>query len=98
MVFSIFFILKRNFRNNYKLIEETKDGQHVRTIVLSEEVSFLNKASIMVELSNVQEESSVIIDGSKCKEIDLDVIELLRDFIDVTSKEKKINVTAINIP
>jgi MFS superfamily sulfate permease-like transporter len=98
MAVSIFFILKRNYRNNYNIKDENIDGKLTKKIILSEEVSFLNKGSILEQLASLEENSSVIIDGSKCHEIDYDVMELLQDFVHVTSKEKNIHVRTIQIP
>ena len=95
---SIFFILKRNYRNNYKVKNVENDEGVVREIILSEEVSFLNKGSILEELGSLSKDSSVLIDGSKCHEIDYDVLEILENFVNVTSKEKNIKVKTIHIP
>ena len=60
---------------------------------LSEEVSFLNKASIKDTLADIPVNSNIIIDASNCTYIDYDVMEVIKDFLDVQSKEKNIAVT-----
>jgi carbonic anhydrase len=91
--FSIFYILKRNFKNAYHFNKESFHTGDIITIRLSEEVSFLNKASIKQTLADIPENSSVIIDASNSTYIDYDVMEVIRDFIKVQSKEKGTTAT-----
>ena len=49
-------------------------------IQLSEDLSFLNKASIMHMTKLIPNDVHVIIDASKSKNIDIDVMEILEDF------------------
>lgn len=99
MAIAIFFILKNNYQNNFMANAEKKDLENTGslTIVLSEEVSFLNKGGIADMLEAMQPNSRVTIDGSKCKSIDYDVLEYLNEFSSFTSKNKNIKVELINI-
>ncbi|MGJ8661209.1 MAG: SulP family inorganic anion transporter [Bacteroidota bacterium] len=94
IVVSIFYILKRNFHNDFKKIE----NENGLTIVLSEEVSFLNKGGILNAISSLKNNGSVTIDGSKCKSIDYDVLEELHEFITKNAPVKSIKVELVNIP
>lgn len=95
---SIFYILKSNFKNAYHFKKETYHSGDVITIKLAEEVSFLNKASIKELLSNeIPENSKVILDGSNSKYIDFDVLETIKDFINIQAKEKNIVAEVIGI-
>jgi MFS superfamily sulfate permease-like transporter len=80
MLFSIFYLLRTNMRNPffYK-IQEEGDKKNIR-IKLAEEVSFLNKASIQVVLSNIPKETNVIIDGTNSRYIDPDVLETIFNY------------------
>ena len=62
-------------------------------IHLAQEVSFLNKAAIKQTLSHLPENSKLLLDATDTFNIDHDVVQLIRDFILVTSKEKNITVT-----
>jgi carbonic anhydrase len=93
---SIFFILRKNFHNNFTV--ETNNQEQETRIILSEEVTYLNKGSILQSLEGIKENSSVIIDGSRCKAIDYDVLEIIQEFKDFTTREKKIKLKTINIP
>lgn len=93
LAISIFYILKKNFKNNFKK-EQTNNEIKV---TLSEEVTFLNKAGIIEILEAIPKNSKLIIDGSNCKSIDYDVIELLSEFQVYGSKNKNIQLQMINI-
>lgn len=98
MVVAIFFILRKNYRHSYhyKKEQHPKHGEVVE-LRLSEEVTFLNKASIQLSLSEVKENSTVIIDGSHSVEIDHDVLEIIQDFKLHTAPAKNIKVETIGI-
>jgi carbonic anhydrase len=98
MVISIFYILRKNYRNNYQLQQSTNEDKNAIQIVLSEEVSFLNKGSILETLTAIPNGSHVTIDGSKSREIDFDVLEVIQEFKQFTAPERNINLITINIP
>jgi MFS superfamily sulfate permease-like transporter len=95
---STFFILRKNYRNAYYAIEEKFLGTDVIRLVLSEEVTFLNKANISYTLDHLPSKSKVVIDGSRSVNIDHDVLEIIQEFNDHGSKAKNIDVRLINIP
>lgn len=97
IIIAIFYILRNNFRNSHKHITDIeKKNSHV--IELAEEVSFLNKGSILQILKNIPENSKVIIDGSKSTCIDFDVIEVIKDFqINAKSKNISLTIKGINL-
>jgi len=80
MLLSVFYLLRTNMRNPffYK-IQEEGNKKNLR-IKLAEEVSFLNKAAIQVVLNNIPRETNVIIDGSRSRYIDPDVLEVIFNF------------------
>ncbi len=93
LVVSIFFILRANLKLAYFFQKEEYHEGEVITIQLAQEVSFLNKAAIKQTLNHLPEGSRVIIDASQTFYIDHDVLELIRDFINIGSKDKDIQVT-----
>ncbi len=97
MVVAIFFILRSNLKTDYELFHEKNDGVKKIRLVLAEDVSFLNKGSIGKALKEFEPDSWVIIDGSKSKYIDHDIIEIIRDFT-VNAHIRDINVEVIGIP
>lgn len=96
--FAIFYILRKNFRNNYTTQISEHNGEKTLSIVLSEEVTFLNKASILQVLSQVNPGGRIILDGSKCTAIDYDVLEIIQDFKNFGAQEKNIQLEIIDIP
>ncbi|GAB5539145.1 MAG: SulP family inorganic anion transporter [Salibacteraceae bacterium] len=72
-------ILWRNFSIPFSFSEKIEPGKPIE-IQLSENVTFLNKASIMEALKAIPENSEVTIDASSCHYIHPDVIEIIRDF------------------
>jgi MFS superfamily sulfate permease-like transporter len=87
---SVFAVLYGNMRNSYYFHkEEHHDGELIR-IHLSEEVSFLNKASIKLTLDHLPKNTTVIIDAKDTHYIDHDVLELIREFKEVQAPQKNI--------
>lgn len=78
----IFYTLRHSYRNSHYMKETvtTEEGHEVHHLVLAEEVSFFNKASVIKELEQIPENSKVIIDCTNSKSIAYDVVELIRDF------------------
>jgi MFS superfamily sulfate permease-like transporter len=95
--FGIFYTLRHSYRNSHymKDIITTEEGHEVHHLVLAEEVSFFNKASVITELENIPVNSKVIIDCTKSKSIAHDVVELIRDYRS-NAKLKNITVETIN--
>jgi carbonic anhydrase len=91
LVASIFAILLGNLKNSYYFHKKKHHEGEVIHIYLSEEVSFLNKASIKLTLDKLPENSDVIIDANKSNYIDFDVLELIREFKDIKAPQKGIN-------
>ena len=92
----IFYTLHHSYRNAYYMKDViTKDNSHqIHHMVLSEEVSFFNKASIIQALDAIPTNSTVIIDCSKSKSIAYDIVEFIRDYKN-NAKLKNINVKTI---
>lgn len=91
MIVAIFYILRDNFRNSHQHITDT-ENKNSHVIELAQEVSFLNKGSILQIIKDIPEDSKVLIDGSKSTSIDFDVIEILKDF-KTNAKSKNISLT-----
>lgn len=96
MVVAIMHILWNNFRIPYHFDFDTyKPGDPIR-IQLAEEVSFLNKASIMNTLNRLPNDSEVIIDGSASKRVHPDILEIIDDFKE-NAKTRNIQVSTVNV-
>jgi MFS superfamily sulfate permease-like transporter len=96
LIAAVFAILHGNLKNSYFFhSEKHHEGETIR-IHLSEEVSFLNKASIRETLDHLPENSTVVIDASNTRYIDFDVLELIKEFRDIKAPLKQINCTLEN--
>ncbi|HSZ24384.1 MAG TPA: SulP family inorganic anion transporter [Cytophagaceae bacterium] len=94
---ALFFILRRNVLNPYVYNKQDSSYGVKVKIELSEEVSFLNKASILYKLSRIPKNAHVVIDGSKSKFIDDDILEIIEDFkINAPSKNIKIELIDVD--
>jgi MFS superfamily sulfate permease-like transporter len=80
MVVAIFHILWNNFKTPYHFDpREYTNGEPI-LIQLSEDVSFLNKASIQRTLNEIPDNAHVIIDASKTKTVHPDILEIIENF------------------
>jgi len=95
LVASAFAILYGNLKNSYFFHKEKHHEGEIIRIHLSEEVSFLNKASIKLTLDHLPENSTVIIDATYSKYIDFDVLELIKEFHKIKAPSKNINCVLI---
>lgn len=97
LLFGIFYTLRHSYRNSHHMKETitTEEGHQVYHLVLAEEVSFFNKASVIKQLEEIPGNSRVIIDCTKSKSIAHDVVELIREFR-VNALSKNISVETIN--
>ncbi|MBA3898784.1 MAG: SulP family inorganic anion transporter [Bacteroidetes bacterium] len=80
MAVGIFIILRHNYRNPFYFNSEDRKEGAPYDIILSDEVTFLNKGSILQQLNNIPDNSTVVLDGTRSKVIDFDVREIVRDF------------------
>jgi SulP family sulfate permease len=97
ILLGIFYTLRHSYRNSHHMkdVITTEEGHEVHHLVLAEEVSFFNKASVIKSLDAIPVNSKVIIDFSKSKSVAYDVVELVQDYR-INAKTKKITVETIN--
>ncbi len=97
VAFAIFYLLLNNYRNAYD-VKDVSNSPHDHHIVLSEEVSFLNKGGIMQMLNSIPENSKVLIDATRSKHIHRDVIEIIQDYLVHARTMKNIEVEVKGLP
>lgn len=97
MIVGGFYALLHSYRNSYHLkdVITSENGQQIHHLVLAEEVSFFNKASVVNALDSIPANSKVIIDCTNSKSIAYDVVELIKEY-EINSKTKNITVEKIN--
>ncbi len=80
LVVAIVQILYINYKIPYHIDpEKIKPGKPVK-VELSEDVSFLNKASILRTLNALPDGTHIVLDGHKARHIHSDIIEIIEDF------------------
>jgi MFS superfamily sulfate permease-like transporter len=82
LLVAVLFILYNNYKKPFLFdaSEHFEDGKiHLQ---LAEDVTFINKASIQRTLTKLPDGSKVVIDASKTINMDLDVCEIIQEFIE----------------
>jgi MFS superfamily sulfate permease-like transporter len=92
IVISIIFVLKGNLKRAYNFRKEEYADGDVIHIDLAQEVSFLNKAAIKSTLSEIPENSRVIINAHDTVYIAHDILDLLREFKTTRAIDENIKV------
>jgi MFS superfamily sulfate permease-like transporter len=97
MAIAIFYILRQNFRNPYFVVgDSVQQPDDEIYIKLSEDVSFLNRATIMKTLSEIPNHTKVTIDATNSANIDFDVYEIIRDFEEnAVHRSIKVNIVGL---
>ncbi|MFT5861309.1 MAG: MFS superfamily sulfate permease-like transporter [Flavobacteriaceae bacterium] len=91
LVVAIFIILRNNYKIPYEMNRENLAGKESIEILLSEDVTFLNKASIQKSFMEIPDNTLVKIDASKNRFIHHDVVEIIEDF-QINAKSRNIEV------
>ncbi len=81
MAVGLFFVLRANYHSAFTL---TRDGRNY-LLRLQKDVSFLNKAQLRNLLEDIDENSFLMIDGTRAGFIDQDIMETIQDFIKAAS-------------
>lgn len=93
LVVAIFIILRNNFKIPYKMKKENLEGKDTIRITLSEDVTFLNKASIQQSLAQIPDNTQVEINAENNLFIHHDVVEIIEDFqINAVARNIKVQV------
>lgn len=91
MAVGVFFVLRNNYKTPFHFnAHKHVPGEPIR-IELSEDVTFLNKASIMRTLAALPAGSHVIIDARRTVDLDPDVREIIHDEM-IRAKEQGITI------
>lgn len=105
LLISIYFIVRNNFKTEYKITKTFHQGIETECIKLNSNVTFLNKVKLRKALDDVPEYSVLTIDGSDCNFIDYDILEIISEYdnkaqdrhIELHLKGiEKVNVTAVH--
>jgi MFS superfamily sulfate permease-like transporter len=105
LLISIFFIVRNNFKAEYKITRTVRNGIETACIKLNSNVTFLNKVKLRKTLDEIPAYTVLTIDGSECNFIDYDILEIISEYaakaherhieLHLTGIEK-VNVTAVH--
>ena len=89
---SIIALIRGNIKTSFFIDKEVEGNDELIHIELSQEVSFLNKASIKLMLDEIPENKFVWLDATHTQYIDMDVLELIREFKDIKAPDRNIEL------
>ena len=92
---SLGFILNSNVRRPIRRVVEKHLGGDVIHIELANQVSFLNRAALAQVLDDVPRGGRVLLDASHTDYIDPDVLELIREFKEVSAPIRGVEVSLL---
>ena len=92
---SIGFILNSNMRRPMRRFVEKHLGGDVLHIELANQVSFLNRAALSSVLDEVPRNGHVLLDAQNTDYIDPDVLDLIRDFKEVSGPARGVEVSLV---
>lgn len=105
LLISIYFIIRNNFKAEYKITKTKQHETAVFYIKLNSNVTFLNKVNLKKALDQVPEYSVLTIDGSECNFIDYDILEIISEYANKAHDRhielhlngiQKVNITAVH--
>jgi MFS superfamily sulfate permease-like transporter len=105
LLLSIFFIIRNNFKTEYKISATKKHETETFFIKLNSNVTFLNKVNLKKTLDQIPPYSVLTIDGSDCNFIDYDILEIVSEYANKAHDRhielhlngiEKVNVTAVH--
>ncbi len=80
LVVGIFQVLYNNFKKPYEVKTFTENGEDVLHLELSENLTFLSKASMIDTVAHIPDNTNLLIDASRSHYIHPDIIEIIEDF------------------
>jgi MFS superfamily sulfate permease-like transporter len=96
LLLSTYFIVRNNFKAEYKINKKVLNGIETEYIKLNSNITFLNKVSLKKALDEVVEYSVLTIDGSECNFIDFDILEIISEY-ESKAKDRHIELHLIGI-
>lgn len=92
---NLFYILKTNSTARIDIIQETYPTGTTNRLLLPQQTTFLNKASIVAELDTIPNHSQLIIDARYAQFIDKEIIEYIDEFKNEQAPVRDISLNLI---
>lgn len=95
LMVSLFFILKSNSQSRIDIIKEIYPNGITSRLVLPQQTTFLNKASLVAELDTIPNNAQLIIDARYSDYIDKEIVEFIKEFQHEQAPHKNISLNLI---
>ena len=95
LLVSLLFILKSNSQARLDIIKEIYPNGITSRLILPQQTTFLNKASLVAELDSIPKKSQLIIDARYSDFIDKEIIEFIKDFQTAQAPHRQISLNLI---
>ncbi len=96
LVIAIFYVLLNNYQITHFTKREKENGTEKIRIVLAQELTFINKATILQALSGIPNNAIVEIDATNTRYMHHDIYEIIEDFR-ISADSRDIEVTIKNL-
>lgn len=95
LLVSLMYILKSNSAMRLDIIKEIYPNGITNRLVLPQQTTFLNKASLIAELEAIPKKSQLIIDARYSDFIDKEIVEQLKEFQEIQAPLRQISLNLI---
>lgn len=95
LITHLFFILRSNSQARIDIIQEIYPQGMTNRLILPQQTTFLNKASLIAELKSIPKDSQLIIDARFTEFMDKEIIEYLEEFKEHLAPQKNISLNLI---
>lgn len=92
---SLFYILKSNSQARIDIIKEIYPNGITSRLILPQQTTFLNKASLVAELESIPPKAQLIIDARYSTYIDKEIVEYIKEFQEEKACHKEISLNLI---
>jgi len=90
-----YFVIKTNYIKSFSFKKYTYHAGEILKIHLPQEISFLNKPSLVKTLDSIPNKACIIIDATNTEYIDQDSLDAIREFKTVRAKLHSIKVNTV---
>lgn len=95
LMVSLFYILKSNSQIRLDIIHENYPNGVTNRLILPQQITFLNKASLVTELDSIPRNSQLVIDARYSDYIDKEIVELIQEFKNEQAPLKNISLNLV---
>ncbi len=95
LITHLFFILRSGSQVRIDIIQEVYPTGITNRLVLPQQTTFLNKASLIAELNTIPKDSQLIIDARFTEFMDKEIIEFIQEFKEEQAPQKNISLNLI---